>query len=373
MKVRASTPSRICLFGEHQDYLGLEVIASAIDLRFSAEAEDTPGDVLAIDIRDSSISELGQKNVNGLYQHYEIDLSRPIVFDQKRDYFKSIVKQFKKHGCKPTGAHIRLDSEIPIGKGMCSSTTMVLVMTAALAKLWGFPKADDPVAMAELAWDAEVGEFGEPGGRMDHYASALGGLAHMDFRDGKTVVERLPAIPSGCFILFDSLEPKDTLDVLSKSKYPTLEGLKLLAPYGITSIRDFYEHPEYEELVSKLDGEHARKIRANISNYRIQREALAMLSSGVVDDEKLGELLNRHQANLRDGLGISTDTIDRIIETAIANGAYGGKFNGSGGGGCLYVYSAADKAQQVIDSVNAMGYPGAILHTVPGLHSELVK
>ncbi|MCK9480075.1 MAG: galactokinase family protein, partial [Firmicutes bacterium] len=32
-----STPSRLCLFGEHLDYLELEVIAVAINLRFSAE------------------------------------------------------------------------------------------------------------------------------------------------------------------------------------------------------------------------------------------------------------------------------------------------------------------------------------------------
>lgn len=37
--IQVSTPSRICLFGEHQDYLGLEVIASAINLRFSTKAE----------------------------------------------------------------------------------------------------------------------------------------------------------------------------------------------------------------------------------------------------------------------------------------------------------------------------------------------
>ncbi len=28
-----STPGRVCLFGEHQDYLGLPVIAMAISLR----------------------------------------------------------------------------------------------------------------------------------------------------------------------------------------------------------------------------------------------------------------------------------------------------------------------------------------------------
>ena len=370
MKVKASTPSRICLFGEHQDYLGLEVIASAINLRFSAQASDRDDNILAIDIRDSSVSELGQKNVNNLYQHYEIDLSKPIVFDQKRDYFKSIVKQLQKAGCNVRGANILLDSEIPIGKGMCSSTTMVLVMTTALAKLWGHPQAGDPITMAELAWDAEVGEFGEPGGRMDHYASALGGLVHLDFRDGKTAVDPLSATPNGCFILFDTLEPKDTLDVLSKSKYPTLEGIKQLNPYGITSIRDFYNDPSKEEFLCKLDEEHRRKVEANISNYRIQREALAMISSGNIDDVKMGELLNRHQANLRDGLCISTKTIDKIIDTAIANGAYGGKFNGSGGGGCLYVYADKNKAESIIGVMKEMGYPGAVLNTVSGVCVE---
>ena len=37
--IKISTPSRLCLFGEHQDYLGLDVIALAIDLRFSAQVD----------------------------------------------------------------------------------------------------------------------------------------------------------------------------------------------------------------------------------------------------------------------------------------------------------------------------------------------
>ena len=57
--VHVSTPSRICLFGEHQDYLGLEVIASAINLRFSARAEKRADSWLNIRIRDKSIGELG--------------------------------------------------------------------------------------------------------------------------------------------------------------------------------------------------------------------------------------------------------------------------------------------------------------------------
>ncbi|MEG2597305.1 MAG: galactokinase family protein, partial [Oscillospiraceae bacterium] len=60
--ITVSTPSRICLFGEHQDYLGLEVIASGINLRFSTKAEKRNDMLLCIKIRDKSISELGAKN-----------------------------------------------------------------------------------------------------------------------------------------------------------------------------------------------------------------------------------------------------------------------------------------------------------------------
>ena len=43
MQVISSAPGRICLFGEHQDYLGLPVIAMAVDLRFYIEYEPASG------------------------------------------------------------------------------------------------------------------------------------------------------------------------------------------------------------------------------------------------------------------------------------------------------------------------------------------
>ena len=49
-----STPSRLCLFGEHQDYLGLEVIATAIGLRFCAQAIPRKDALLRIRIRDAA-------------------------------------------------------------------------------------------------------------------------------------------------------------------------------------------------------------------------------------------------------------------------------------------------------------------------------
>jgi galactokinase len=37
-RIKVSAPGRICLFGEHQDYLGLPVITAAIDLRLELTA-----------------------------------------------------------------------------------------------------------------------------------------------------------------------------------------------------------------------------------------------------------------------------------------------------------------------------------------------
>ncbi|HAO48430.1 MAG TPA: GHMP kinase, partial [Runella sp.] len=42
--MKISTPGRICLFGEHQDYLGLPVVAAAISRRISIEGGKSSDD-----------------------------------------------------------------------------------------------------------------------------------------------------------------------------------------------------------------------------------------------------------------------------------------------------------------------------------------
>ena len=84
-------------------------------------------------------------------------------------------------------------------------------------------------------------------------------------------------------------------------------------------------------------------------------------------DARLGALLNAHHQNLRDGLGISTPEIEEILSLAIRHGAYGGKFNGSGGGGCLFVYAPEQRAQEILRAVAERGYPGALLAVDDGL------
>ncbi|MFN3490378.1 MAG: galactokinase family protein, partial [Emticicia sp.] len=73
--IKISTPGRICLFGEHQDYLGLPVIAAAISRRVDMSGEHRTDEQIIIHLPDIN-SELLM----------EISATR-MPYQQKRDYF----------------------------------------------------------------------------------------------------------------------------------------------------------------------------------------------------------------------------------------------------------------------------------------------
>ncbi len=365
-EIRVSTPSRICLFGEHQDYLGLEVIACAIDLRFSARIRKTEGSVIRIRIRDSKIDTLGTENTQNLYEEYQIDLAKPIVYENKRDYLKSSVNVLLKNGYPLQGFDIVMDSEIPIGKGMCSSSTMIVVLIGAMLCALDHPDATDMEKLAYLGFCAEVLEFNEPGGMMDHYTSALGSLVNLDFAGGKTSVHPLQNKIDGCFILFDSLAQKNTTKVLADAKTPTLSALAKLG----TDIKALAAEGAQLPDLSALDEKEKTALLANISNYKILQEAKKYFAEEENDPPKLGALLSAHHDNLRK-LGVSTGKIDQIIQTACQAGAYGGKVNGSGGGGCCYVYAAAKDADRIIEAVGKLDYPAKILKQDTGFRRDV--
>lgn len=367
-EITVSTPSRLCLFGEHLDYLGLEVVAMAINLRFFARIAPRQDGLLRVMIRDSKLKELGNTELR--YVEKLVDLNQDIVYTQKRDYFKSTVNVLRKRGVDlSTGFDLVMDSQIPIGKGMCSSTTMIMALLKALMESTQAEGKDDPDTLAELGFAAEVAEFQEPGGKMDHYTSAYGGLIHLDFADG-VAPRRLHGKIPGRFVLFDSLTNKDTINVLASAKTPVMEGLEILRGYGVSSVRQLAQEPEKIHLIDRLDEVRARKMRAAVDNYQVLHQALQVMDAERFDNEAFGALLTRHHANLRDGLGISTPVIEQILDTALAHGAYGGKINGSGGGGCCYAYCTQERAQEVLDAVQALGYPGMILQTDEGTRVE---
>ena len=356
----AQASSRICLFGEHQDYLDLAVLAGAIDLCFTAQATPRSDNVLRLSIRSRAINTLNQANP-GIYDHFSYYSDQLQRYSGQRDYFKSTLNVLLRHGFALQGCDVVMDSNIPIGKGMSSSSVMIVALMKALLLNCGSSAAYNPTLLAELAWEAEVFEFDEPGGRMDHYMAALPGMMHLDFSHGSTRVEPLAPKLRGTFLLFDSLQPKDTFTALSSAKEPTLSAMRKAGIAHISHLLPLQD-TTLNTICEPLSPLEARCLRAQVTNAALFQEALALMRSDEVDDVRLGALLTAHHRQLADGLCLSTPPLEAILSTAMQHGAYGGKLNGSGGGGCAFVYAPQDRAHDILGAVFELGYPGRIIH-----------
>ncbi len=154
-----SSPGRICLFGEHQDYFGLAIIAAAVDLRMTIAGRPREDDRIIIDMPD-----MGERE--------ELTAAAEMPYDKPRDYLKSAVNIHRRAGLRLHGWDCRITSTIPINAGTSSSSAMVVAWNKFLLEAAGDPRAADARALAELGFETEVAEFREPGGKMDHYASA---------------------------------------------------------------------------------------------------------------------------------------------------------------------------------------------------------
>jgi len=353
-RLTVSAPGRICLFGEHQDFLGLNVIAAAIDLRIRIEGVPSKDPVFRMDMPDIGKTDL-------------IDPTREITYTGPRDYLRSTLNVIKRRG-RPfsSGYHCRMTSTIPINAGVSSSSAMVIAWARFLMEVSGDPERANPRVVAKLGHQAEVLEFNEPGGMMDHYTSAIGGTLFIDCRPPFTPQE-MPVCLEG-FVLSNSLEKKETTEVLRSSKQDVLEGIRILTE----SFPGFDLHTtpreEVEDLLLKMPEQISRKVRANLINRDLCKEAYALLL-GDFNPQELGRLLDAHHKQLRDGLGVSTPKIERMIAAAKEAGALGCKINGSGGGGCMFAY-APGREREVALAMDQVGGKSYIVHFDEGVRTE---
>ncbi len=354
-----STPGRVCLFGEHQDYLGLPVIAAAISKRIYLTATPRSDRQVLIHLPDVGRTE-------------SFDLSGPLAYVAKRDYFRSAVNVLRRDEAArfSTGFEVTVRGTIPINAGTSSSSALVISWVNLLLQMADEPLARSPEAIADIAYRAEVLEFGEPGGMMDHYATAIGDIIYLASQPAIRVRHLRPAL--GTFVLGDSREPKDTLGILKHVKFGMLDALKKIQSHDPAF--DLHTAPlesatHYRHL---LTADELSLLLSNLSDRDILREALTVLNAPVIDHAYFGQLLNKHQDNLRDAKRISTPKIDRMLTAALRAGALGGKINGSGGGGCMFAY-APQNPELVAEAIEQQGGQAHIITVDSGTKVNLDK
>jgi len=354
-KISVSAPGRICLFGEHQDYLNLPVIAAAINRRITVIAHKRNDPIMHFQLPD-------------IHEEDSFHVSKHVEYIKERDYLRSAVNIVQRYGYTIShGADFTVTGTIPINSGTSSSTALVVALTDMIIRLNEKNKHVPPEEIAKLAHLAEVVEFGEPGGMMDHYTTAIGGVIFLSMYPELNIEKLRPHL--GSFVLGDSGEPKNTMVILAKVKRRIEKTVYQLSHLYENFSLQTVSLSEIDTFKKDLEKDQIDILTATLQNRDITGEAKEICTAKSLDHEKFGELLYKHHVILSKELHISTAKIDRMIGAALKAGAYGAKINGSGGGGCMFAY-APDKAEQVAEAIAKEGGKCYIINVDQGLRVE---
>ncbi len=203
-------------------------------------------------------------------------------------------------------------SDIPAGAGLGSSGSFTTALLKALHALGR--NHVPPSALAEQACQIEIDRLGDPVGKQDQFAAAVGGITAFTINRTGTV----------------TIEPLQ----LSSDTINALEDNLLLFFTGLTrSAGEILEHQDQQT---------RRNDQAMVDNLntikQIGHQSRTLLEAG--DLRCFAELMHVHwQLKRERSPNMTTSGIDRCYEIAREHGALGGKVVGAGGGGFLMLYS----------------------------------
>jgi D-glycero-alpha-D-manno-heptose-7-phosphate kinase len=213
---------------------------------------------------------------------------------------RELIVFFEPHG----GLNIETSSQVPAGAGLGGSSALNIALCGALARVTS--KRVTRAQILEIAKNVEAIVIRVPTGWQDYFPALFGGanVIHLE-RDG-VKRERLPLLTSELekrFVLCYTGQPRDS------------------------AINN------WEVMKSHIDGD--ERVRRNFDQITTiagrMREALL-----TGDWKDVAELLALEWENRKQNFkGISTPTIDNMIEQTRRLGTVAGKVCGAGGGGCV--------------------------------------
>lgn len=323
-------PARICFFGDHQDYLGLPVIAGSINRFITLRANPINENRFQIELKDLNRME-------------NIDLSSSFNKVPKDDYFRSGMAILIDRGFKfNQGFQIEISGNIPLNAGLSSSSALVVAWIRFLISTQteiSFTYAE----IGHLAYEAEVGFFKQPGGLMDQYTIAQQGLLFIDTTTGKT--EPLKGALVNLVVAESGIEKK-TLDVLKNARNYQEEAIAHVKSKNPDfEIKDALKS-DYDNYLDLVPKEYQNHWYAAIHNYHITKEAATILRRGN-DLSKLFELMNLHQEILYRRIQNTPDEMAFMMKSAKMAGATAAKTIGSGGGGAMVALVEENKIEDV--------------------------
>jgi D-glycero-alpha-D-manno-heptose-7-phosphate kinase len=251
-------------------------------------------------------------------QKTQVKYSRTELVDDINEIKHPIVRELlKKFGLK--GIDINSIADIPAGTGLGSSSSFTVGLLHTLyAYISKYPSKEQ---LAREACELEIEVLKEPIGKQDQYAASYGGLNCITFYpNGSVNVEPVIMPPEKLRLLEENLLIF-YLGVTRPAK-SILKNQKKRTANNRTVCRNL-------EAMAEL----AIQLRRELSNGNIKQ-------MGLILDENWR--LKRELSK-----GITEGRIDYYYDTAIKNGAVGGKLLGAGGGGFLLFYCEKENQEKL--------------------------
>lgn len=207
------------------------------------------------------------------------------------------------------GLDINSIADVPKGSGLGSSSSYTVGLVNGLSHIHNenLSKTD----ISEIASDIEINKLGDPIGKQDHYASAIGGINILTFKKDDTV----------------EVEPLN----LSKDHIQHLASSMILLKYGDTRNAATILYDQSKNLESKSNLTQTKAILDLVDPM------IFAIQSG--DTKLIGNLLTENW-NYKNKLSnlISNEKLENTISEIVnKKGIYGGKLLGAGGNGYILI------------------------------------
>ena len=254
---------------------------------------------------------------------YSISESVDNIEDLKHDIAKACLER--------VGINSKIEiaslSDIPAGSGLGSSSTYTVGLLNSLYYMLGDSKALE--FLANEACVIEMDILKKPMGKQDQYLAALGGFVVLKI-DNNGVVEA----------------KKISLD---QSRMNELKRNLLIFYTG--------QQRKNNKILKEQDNSTKKNKKDVLDSLHYIKESghkiLQIVESGNLDE--LGLMFREHwEMKKKLSSGVTNNQIDSIYNTALDNGAIGGKISGAGGGGFFTFYCNKDH-QKLRNAMSNLG------------------
>ena len=215
---------------------------------------------------------------------------------------------------KDTGIHIQIDSEIPLGAGLGSSSACCVAGAAAIFKLFGNISKEE---VLKLAIEAERTIFENTSGA-DCTVCTYGGIMEYDKNKGFKKIEH---------------EPNFQLVIINSNMEHSTQSM-------VSKVKEF-ENKNKEEF-SKL---------SNLESKLVE-DVLKLVKENKI--QEIGQKMNQNQEYL-ENIGISNKELIKMIKTG-QESSFGAKITGSGGGGCIFALTNESNLQNILKKFKDNNY-----------------